>query len=450
MNSSGKKENVLTSWKEIAAYLDRDVRTCVRWEQRYGLPIHRLDRDSKAKVFAYKNEIDRWLAERSAIVEAPAEAATPVRRWFRPFPVLVALIGLAAAAYFLFVHRPAVVGTDVPVGFLIRGPVFVVTNAQGRELWSRDTKLKDLLDDAFFKEHFQTHRFSIETNDPIWPHVMIKDLNKDGRPEVLFSPKTVSEANDGRLIVFDDKGTELWHFDAGRALSFGGKPYPELYRIYGFDVEDFDGDGELEIYVVSIQKPDFPCQSVLLDASGKVEGEFWNAGYLFDADAADVDLDGKKELLLSGVNNEYARGCLAVFKPGLLRGSSPQITDAYRFPAELGEGQQSLYILFPMSDVHAARHSEGDPVNYFWPGPSDEGGFSAETTASHLIYVFDAKLRCLYVTLSNTFLNLHAELTRAGLVHSVTDDAYKQKLLDDIRYYFGQRWSPSPPEVVRR
>ena len=31
----------LDSWKEIAAYLGRDVRTVQRWERREGLPIHR-------------------------------------------------------------------------------------------------------------------------------------------------------------------------------------------------------------------------------------------------------------------------------------------------------------------------------------------------------------------------------------------------------------------------
>ena len=441
VNANGKKENTLTSWKEIAAYLDRDVRTCVRWEQRYGLPVHRLERDSKAKVFAYKDEIDRWLAERSGVFGAPAEAETPAPRWFRPFPVLFALTGLAAAAYFLFLHSEA--GTpSVPAGFLIRGSKLVVTNAENRELWIYDTKLKDLYDGAFYKEHFPNRRHDRLTYDPIWPFVMIQDLNKDGRPEVLFTPKTVSEAKEGRLTVFDDKGAELWHFDGGRALTFGRNRYPGVYRIYGFDVDDFDGDGEPEVLVVSIQKPDFPCQVVLLDAAGRIEGEYWNSGYLFDAEAADVDLDGTKELLLSGVNNEYARGCLAVFKPGRLRGSSPQIAEAYRSP-ELAAGQQSLYILFPMSDVHAARYAEGDPVNYFWT--HEEGGFQAVTTSSHLIYEFDATLRCRYVILSNMFQNLHLELARAGLVRSELDEAYKKKLVDEFRYYVDGRWSPSTP-----
>ena len=52
---------VLDSWKAIASYLGRDIRTCRRWEEHLGLPVHRLDGSPKARVRAYKDEIDRWL-----------------------------------------------------------------------------------------------------------------------------------------------------------------------------------------------------------------------------------------------------------------------------------------------------------------------------------------------------------------------------------------------------
>jgi TolB-like protein/Flp pilus assembly protein TadD len=51
------------SWKEIAAYLRRDVRTVQRWEARNGLPIHRHS-TAPAKgspVYAYRSELDTWL-----------------------------------------------------------------------------------------------------------------------------------------------------------------------------------------------------------------------------------------------------------------------------------------------------------------------------------------------------------------------------------------------------
>jgi tetratricopeptide (TPR) repeat protein len=53
-------KRIFDSWKEIAAYLKRSVKTCQRWESELGLPIHRSDESPKAKVFASKDEIDHW------------------------------------------------------------------------------------------------------------------------------------------------------------------------------------------------------------------------------------------------------------------------------------------------------------------------------------------------------------------------------------------------------
>jgi TolB-like protein/TPR repeat protein len=62
LGSDLDKRDVLHSWKEISVYLDRDVRTCHRWEDELGLPIHRIDENSsRSKVFAYKEDIDEWL-----------------------------------------------------------------------------------------------------------------------------------------------------------------------------------------------------------------------------------------------------------------------------------------------------------------------------------------------------------------------------------------------------
>jgi len=70
----------LNSWKEIASYLGRQVRTVQRWEKEEGLPVHRLPHKKQGSVFAYKAELDAWRARCPALVEEavePAEAAPP-------------------------------------------------------------------------------------------------------------------------------------------------------------------------------------------------------------------------------------------------------------------------------------------------------------------------------------------------------------------------------------
>jgi TolB-like protein len=54
----------LTSWKEIASYLGTSVRTVQRWERREILPVHRHEHASAVTVYAWRNELDAWLAGR--------------------------------------------------------------------------------------------------------------------------------------------------------------------------------------------------------------------------------------------------------------------------------------------------------------------------------------------------------------------------------------------------
>ena len=55
----------LDSWKEIATYLDRDVRTVQRWEKEEDLPIRRHAHHTKGSIYAYRSEIYTWLENRS-------------------------------------------------------------------------------------------------------------------------------------------------------------------------------------------------------------------------------------------------------------------------------------------------------------------------------------------------------------------------------------------------
>ena len=52
---------VLNSWKEIAAYLGRGVRTVQRWERELNLPVRRPRGKDRSAVIALKPDIDQWL-----------------------------------------------------------------------------------------------------------------------------------------------------------------------------------------------------------------------------------------------------------------------------------------------------------------------------------------------------------------------------------------------------
>jgi len=69
----------LDSWKEIAAFLRRGVRTVQRWEATEGLPVHRHQHAKLGSVYALKSEVTAWWESREA-----KRRAAPVRPVTRP------------------------------------------------------------------------------------------------------------------------------------------------------------------------------------------------------------------------------------------------------------------------------------------------------------------------------------------------------------------------------
>ena len=109
----------LDSWKEIAAYVNRDVTTVQRWEKREGMPVHRHLHEKRGSVYALTEELDGWIQSRRARLDEteekpdaettiPQEIAVRPARGIRLPIALVAIvcIGVLAAAWLLFRHRP--------------------------------------------------------------------------------------------------------------------------------------------------------------------------------------------------------------------------------------------------------------------------------------------------------------------------------------------------------
>src|SRR5512146_2301894 len=58
-----KTSRVLSSWKEIAAYLGKGVRTVQRWERELNLPVRRPLEHNKRIVSAVPAELDAWIQQ---------------------------------------------------------------------------------------------------------------------------------------------------------------------------------------------------------------------------------------------------------------------------------------------------------------------------------------------------------------------------------------------------
>lgn len=117
------------SWKEIAAYLQRDVRTVQRWEKSEALPVYRHMHDKLGTVYAYKAELDAWWNNRRPRLELELERPEEIQlartgllaRW----PLLVGAVAAVAVGVGLWLARPA------PLAFQERDWV-LITNFENR------------------------------------------------------------------------------------------------------------------------------------------------------------------------------------------------------------------------------------------------------------------------------------------------------------------------------
>ena len=96
----------LESWKEIAAYLRRDVTTARRWEKQERLPVYRLQHSKLGSIYAYTSELDSWRDQQAlgGATDAPAAEADhqPTKIWRARRGLLVGgvvLVGLLAGVY---------------------------------------------------------------------------------------------------------------------------------------------------------------------------------------------------------------------------------------------------------------------------------------------------------------------------------------------------------------
>ena len=97
------REDRLDSWKEIAAYLNRSVRTLHRWEKDEGLPVHRHQHKELGSVFAYKRELDAWIGARSpdagSEVQDREPASVPRSRLTVALTLAAAVLVIGTIAY---------------------------------------------------------------------------------------------------------------------------------------------------------------------------------------------------------------------------------------------------------------------------------------------------------------------------------------------------------------
>lgn len=150
---ASRRDRRLNDWKEIAAFFGRDERTVRRWERQRGLPVHRISGGARNLVFAYADELERWLrGDSPAPEEAPATETAAAGPDGTPRVPAADTVRASRVAGF---HRPAllIAGAIMLFAVVVIAGILSMRDAPilpGRAAYRPDPKVRDLYLDAVY------------------------------------------------------------------------------------------------------------------------------------------------------------------------------------------------------------------------------------------------------------------------------------------------------------
>lgn len=403
----------LDSWKEIAAYLGRDVRTAIRWEKDKSLPVHRVPGGKHHSVFAYPEEIDAWLNQQPAApVAMPVEEnlrglsgswAHQRKGWIAGLGIALALAGVLGAVHFTGRLSPVQVER-----ITFRGNKVVAWDARGEPAWS--------------------HRLesSLDISEPGSPGYLFRlsrvvDLDGDGRNEALVVARTRTGPNPtdpfrARLICFSPRGKVLWEYEATEVLTFGGLEYKAPWDIY--DVLVVPASPRPRIWVAFVHNFWFAAYVAQVDpTTGAGRVQFVNSGTLFALGY--LNNEQGSWLLAGGFNSEYEVGTLAVLDAKQEFAASPQTPGSRYHCDSCPEGSPERYFLFPRSELNLLTKK---PLNQVYEIGIREESIKVSTEelspAARAIYEFphDLDPDRLQVVFTSPYWMEHETLEREGKI----------------------------------
>ncbi len=298
----------LHSWKEIAGYLDVSVRTAQLWEKDRGLPVRRLP-GGRGRVLALTDEIEDW--KRSAAEPEPGsdsapELPAPRRPWIR---WTVAAAGLAVVA----AGAAAVVLNLAPELAEVRaeGEVLVATDRNGRIAWRRTYP-------GLNQQQYNNRSEGRLT----W----VADLDGDGENEAVFGVRTdAPHTSVFGVLCLDARGQERWRFTPGRSVMLEGRRLEPPFVPVDLRISPPDRTGRRSVVVSSEHHMYSPTQVAVLDANGRLQGEYWHRGHL--ARLALREDPDRWWIYAAGLSNGEARATAILLDPARLRLEPEVVTD---------------------------------------------------------------------------------------------------------------------------
>jgi hypothetical protein len=290
------------------------------------------------------------------------------------------------------------------------------------------------------------------------PHIVVDDIDGDGKSEVLTTlwhpgdgPGTVDSPF---LRVYDNRSHLRFKKTFDESIRYLGRQYSDTWTAERVIAVDGDFRGQKDIFA-SWTTGRSPQVFTRVNAQGDELGQYWHFGVMFGMFAADLNGDGKKELILTGRNDTLDSlhqefPAIAVLDPMRIVGKKKSAASA---GFALQESDAEIYYLrLPVSPLSAALDKyeqvhnltqDRDGTLAFSVGNAVN---SADPDFADYEYRFSRNLQILEVKSTDVTDRLYARKAREGLVKGKIDAAYLNALKNGVRYWDGREWRK---EVVK-
>jgi hypothetical protein len=392
----------LDSWKEIAEYLGRDVRTATRWESQ-GLPVHRVPGGKGSSVFAVTSEIDRWLAGLAPVaLPAPVDAVAPrTDRRSHSIAAISACILLTIVIAATIVWRPRLVTRDA-------APLRVSATAATVAI-AGDSGAPRII-----------HRFDPGAVLVARAPARVTDNHRDGRAEVMVAVSFYENAADrsvreGELLDLSTDGRVRWRFAFDDVLTFRDGTVRGPWAM-----SEWQAAPAASAPRIAVAAHDFTWWAsivAVLDPDGRRLSTFVNPGWMESL----LWLRGDR-LAIAGFDNARNEAMLAVVDTAAGDRSAPGTAGTSFACSSCSPAPPLFYATFPRSEL-----------NVLTSGPFNRAHVAVigdrvlvttiEIANSNVagIYEFDRELRFLRAQYSQSYWDTHRRLELEGKIHHSGD-----------------------------
>jgi hypothetical protein len=418
---SGTERSRLNSWKEIAAYIGRDVRTALRWHKDRGLPVHRVPGGQGRSVFAYPHELDIWLeggarATGEPVPDSTTAASTGSVRYRRT------VVRWVAAAV-------ALLAIAIGWGRHERGPLASVSIVDG------DFAAIDDTGRARWRVPFPDG--SAPLISP--PGGIFEDLDGDRERDVLAAIQLHPRVGGSTETLYSiaANGTVRWTIQLEDRLSFRGGDYGPPWVTA--DLAVFTTGGARRIAWATHHDIWWPGIIAILDADGRILHRYVHAGWVT---ALEATPDGQ-HLLAAGVSNHHDGAVFIVLDAKSPGGTSPVPEESPYACLKCPSGRPVKYFVLPRSELSRiggralleasiAILTDGSIVLRI---PQDPVRRAAEA-----IYEFTPEYELRRASLGDVYWDWHNRLAAAGQIDHDADACPERGGLSILAWDSGRGW----------